>query len=142
MMIEATFKSLDIPGAALGQARAFQPDDPADFGLAITASIGPKNDIGEELFVFLVCTPTWLAREVEQTSHVWGRHLLIVSRWDLGLVESAIERLCAAATGDDWSSLTAKIGRYGHWEFEDYNDLPFDPNSSSRSSDIVSVGAG
>lgn len=140
-MIKATLKSLDIPGAAPGQAQAFQPGDPTHFGLAITASIGPEHDIGQELFVFFVCTPSWLACEVEQSTHIWGRHLLVVSRWDLGLVESSIRRLCTLATGNDWASLASKISRYARWEFEDYNEWPFDPNAPSRSADLARVGA-
>jgi immunity protein 8 of polymorphic toxin system len=36
------------------------------------------------------------------------------------IVERAIKDVVGRAEGADWHSVVSKIGRYGHWEFEDY----------------------
>jgi len=48
--------------------------------------------------------------------------LLIVPRFDWDLVEEAIRAICDQARGETWEEVASMIGRYGLWEFEDYQD--------------------
>ncbi len=43
--------------------REFLPEDVEHFKLVVTASIGPAGEEGEELFHFVVCSPSWVAGE-------------------------------------------------------------------------------
>ena len=98
------------------------PPNPDSFGYLISAGIGPAGEPGEDTFDFEVCSPRWLADHPPVEGYRWGRHLLILPRWDYALLVHAITRLCDAAHGPDWPTVAARIGRYGHWEFEDYDE--------------------
>jgi hypothetical protein len=99
---------------------AFRPIDPESFGLFVRALVGPNAGEGEESFDFTVCTPLWLDAQDFEKGFTWGRHHLLVKRWDLATVERAIRDICDHAEGPDWPAVAGRIGRYGHWEFEDY----------------------
>ena len=90
------------------------------FGIAIIASIGSGDISGADQFTFVVCTPKWLAAQLEAQPYMLGRHYIIVPRYDWDTIKRALTDICAAAPGDDWESITAFLARYGHWEFEDY----------------------
>jgi hypothetical protein len=118
--MRAELRSLDTADAEGGELRAFRPEDGEHFTLAVTASIGPKNGRGEELFQFTVCSPSWLAAERLPKGFAFQRHTLLLDRWDPELVERAIGDLCRRTEGENWHEIAVKLARYGHWEFEDY----------------------
>lgn len=119
-MTRAALRSLHSPDAPdLG---TYAPADPSRFAILVQALIGPEGEPGEESFDFVVCTPSWLAAQLEHRPYVPGRHHLFVSRYDVGLIERAVRELCAAASAPDWESVAAYLGRYGKWEFEDYTE--------------------
>jgi phytoene dehydrogenase-like protein len=96
---------------------------PDDFGIWLTALIGPDGDVGEEVFGVTACSPQWLARTTV-TENTKGfefvRHRLVVSRWDPDLLRRAIGDLCRHTSGSDWPEVAAKLSHYLAWEFEDY----------------------
>ena len=49
-----------------------------------------------------------------------GRHWLFVRRYDWPAIQEYILDKVRQATGDTWHEIALKIGRTGHWEFEDY----------------------
>jgi hypothetical protein len=100
------------------------PEDPEDFEVLIQAAIAPPDQPGGEWFDFLVCTPAWLAKEAVAESYLWGRHRIIVPRWDLNLVLGAIQDLCASAPGPDWATTSAYLSRFGMWEYERFRHAP------------------
>ena len=100
------------------------PEDPEDCWIIVMADIGLEGSPGADEFTFYVCTPKRLSKVVQHEGFQFGRHLLIVERFDWDTVERAIARICEEATGDTWEQVAKKIGRYGQWEFEDYQEEP------------------
>jgi len=96
------------------------PADPENACLWVRAMVGPRGGPGEESFDIGVCTPKWLADRCQQEGFVVGRHYLVVSRYDAVYVQKLITKLIEKCAGDSWTEVGQKVGRIGHWEFEDY----------------------
>lgn len=119
-------KGIDIAGSYLSDS---VPDDLKCFSLYLTAMIGLSDQEGGSLYVLRVCTPEWLKRSMQsnsESSAFWGRHLLIVDSFDAGKIESLIqdklEELSQGFSGYDANQLAKIVGRFAHWEFEDYKE--------------------
>lgn len=100
----------------------YLPADPLDDGQWIRLLIGLKDGPGEESFDVLVCTPRWLAREIERDGMQLVRHALVMDRFDL---RRAIERLhheVGVASGSTWQQVLLSLVQIGRWEFADYHD--------------------
>jgi hypothetical protein len=117
-MIQASLRRLHSPNVF--DLKNYAPQEGEPVGLLIQAMIGPHNGSGEESFDFVVCTPEWLASQMPESGYTFGRHHLVVRRYDYATIWSAIEDLCNQATGQNWHSVAAFLNRYGKWEFEDY----------------------
>lgn len=117
--MKATVRHLHSPDADL---ETFSPEDPEDVGLLVQVIAGPADGPGEESFDIVVCTPAWLDRQVRRSGPLLGRHHLVVARWDGDEVRRFVTRLVEAEHAADWPALAERLGRYGHWEFEDYQD--------------------
>ena len=96
------------------------PEDPLDCWVPVEADMGVRGEPGTDSFTFYVCTPIRLARTLGKMPHQFGRHLLIVERFDWSVLDTAIRQLIGDLSADTWNELASKIGRYGLWEFEDY----------------------
>lgn len=90
------------------------------FCITLRALIGPKGSSGEESFDFEVCSPAWLAADVERENVVSGRFYLFMAEFDYEAVEQYVAKRIAQATGSDWAEVAAKLARWSRWEFEDY----------------------
>lgn len=111
-------KRLHSPDAL--DLRSFSPTDPTCFSFLLQAMFGPDGTEGEESFDILVCTPAWLAREVERREMVHGRHYLIVRKFDLEQIRSFLISYANKCTAKTWAEAAIKLSRLGKWEFEDY----------------------
>ena len=109
----AELKSLHSPDLPQGQ----EPADPSDAAVLFEASIGPKDQQGEEIFTFVAITPRALARDHGDR---WGRGYLIVSQVSWGAVEAAVRKLLSHCSGETWSHVAEGLNREMHWEFEAY----------------------
>lgn len=109
------FHSPDIP-----DLESFSPADPTSFSFLLQAMFGPRESEGEESFDIVVCTPRWLAREVERKGMVEGRHHLVVSKFDLPQIRSFLALYAKTCAGKTWQEAAMKLSRLGKWEFEDY----------------------
>jgi hypothetical protein len=118
-MIRAHLLHLHSPDAF--DLSTFAPEDPTNVGILVQAMIGPEGQEGAESFDFLVCTPNWLQAQISRDGARMGRHHLIVDAYDFGVVEESIRAICDRAAGPDWQSVASYLGRYGKWEFEDYD---------------------
>ena len=107
--------SIDLPD---GPPRL--PEDPSDCWIVVQADIGPVGTDGADTFTFYVCTLKRLQRALKSEAWQFGRHSLIVERFDWDIVESAIRRMVDDQEAADWDALAAKLGQYGQWEFADY----------------------
>jgi hypothetical protein len=69
---------------------------------------------------FPVCSPSWVAEQPLEKGFGFQRHVLLLSRWDGGLVHRAIGDLCRRTEGATWNEVAVKLSRFGQWEFENY----------------------
>jgi hypothetical protein len=99
---------------------SFSPADPTCFSFLLHAMFGPKDGDGEESFDVLICTPGWLAGEVERSGVVNGRHHLIVRTFDIEQIRSFLVGYASTCTGRTWQEVAGKLSRLGKWEFEDF----------------------
>ena len=102
--------------------RTYAPGD--SFCITLRALIGPSGQPGEESFDFEICSPLWLAVEVERDVVVSGRFRLVMARFDYDAVERYVAKRIAQATGADWDEVATKLARWSRWEFEDYSSSP------------------
>ncbi|AYM81031.1 hypothetical protein G6L67_07635 [Agrobacterium tumefaciens] len=98
----------------------YWPDREDDFGFYVQATIGPEGENVGDVFGFQVCTPKWISKRLEVEGMIFARHMLIVAEYDYRAVFKRISDLCQKTTGSDWQDIAIKLGRYGYWEFEDY----------------------
>jgi hypothetical protein len=102
----------------------FSPSNREHFAVNVTASIGGSDGPGQDLFRFVVCSPSWMENEVSGGEYYWLRDYLLITRWDFDLVAKAVTKLCTSIEESDWRGVTEKLSRYMRWEFEDYRPHP------------------
>ena len=101
----------------------FVPPESECFGFLLQVFIGPLGVDAEESFDIVVSTPIWLAKKVGEFGSLWGRHHLIVGRYDFEAIRVEIERCVAECEGADWGEVALRLSRRGKWEFEDYQEF-------------------
>ncbi len=116
--IKPILKRLHSPDAL--DLESFSPADPSSFSFLLQAMFGPEGSEGEESFDILICTPRWLASEVERKGLVDGRHHLVVSKFDLAQIRSFLLAYAKSCASQTWPEAATKLSRLGKWEFEDY----------------------
>ena len=117
-MIYPTLKSVSSPD--ISDLLIYIPDIPDDFGFALDLYVGPKEQDGIESFNVIVCTPKWLTHHHNYDDIIVGRHHLILFEYDYQRLIQRIEKFLQQCSGENWAEVAAKVGRLGHWEFEDY----------------------
>jgi hypothetical protein len=91
-----------------------------DWAILVQILAAPQGSPGEESFDMTVCSPTWLARRVQDEHIVDGRHHLVIAEYDYGQLLDYISKYVASCEGTTWQDVATKLGRLGRWEFEDY----------------------
>ncbi|WZO43478.1 immunity 8 family protein [Microbacterium sp. LWO13-1.2] len=94
--------------------------DPSDDGQWIRLLIGPDIGPGEESFDILVCTPRWLARRVEESGPILGRHMLVMSSLNLSEAVRVLRTAAESVSGEMWRDVVFELAQIGFWEFQDY----------------------
>ena len=97
--------------------------DPAEFSLLARMIVGPADTPGEESFDVTVCSPEWLTQACRRVGGIYNpRHHLVVNVDDFD--KRALEWWLAARVQEvepqSWPEIGERLGRLGHWEFEDY----------------------
>jgi hypothetical protein len=100
-------------------------DEP--FIVLFQAEFGVEGEVGQDTFNFTICNPQWISAHIGDGILV-GRHYLIVAKFDLDEIVRFLERTGKECTGADWTEVATKLARFGHWEFEDYQEAP-DPRA-------------
>lgn len=118
--MKAIVKNIDL-GSHIGFDE-YCPEEDECFGLRLTVHVGPNDEEGVHLYQILVCTPEWIEKEYHHAGAVWGRHMLIVFRYDRERIKREIERYVEGCTGKDFGEIAQKVARIGAWEFEDYKN--------------------
>lgn len=108
--------SADAPG---GEPGRYAPADPENCCLWLMAFVGIEGEPGHDTYQLGVCTPLWLAGEGLARGYTWGRSLLIVPRWDHGVVVRAIETLLGDLAGPDWATVAERLSRFAWAESDD-----------------------
>ena len=113
-------KLLALHSPDLKDLKKGQLSAPTHFCLYIQAFIGPEGQRGEESFDILVCTPSWIAKEIAEQGYIWGRHRLVVSEYDYDLIWNAISEICSKTEAADWSAVAGALNHFGAWEFSEF----------------------
>jgi Immunity protein 8 len=90
------------------------------FRILLQVFIGPVGGKGEDSFDITVCSLDYLSSVVLEAGIIDGRHHLILHSFDREKIESYITKRVASLESGSWEDLAPKLGRLGHWEFEDY----------------------
>lgn len=98
----------------------YQPGDPTNVGFLLQLFVGPSDGQGEESFDVVVCTPKWLQEQVMREGAIFGRHHLVVDRYDVDFIKQTLIDAVNSQKGADWPTLALKLATIGRWEFEDY----------------------
>jgi hypothetical protein len=106
--------------------KAFEPDEPGDFGVSFYAEFGPLGHVGGDTFTFLACSPTWMQRGFEKGTFPgssFARGMIILFEYDCAEIERLLERLAARCSGATWDDIAAQLNRFGQWEFDEYQGV-------------------
>ncbi len=101
---------------------SYWPADEESFSFMLSVIVGPKSELTEESFDIVVCTPKWFLDKYDVNEMILGRHKLIVFKFDMEKILSRIKRVFDGCSGNNWNEIALKLSRYGHWEFEDYQE--------------------
>jgi hypothetical protein len=117
--VRAVLKSLD-----LDPDPSTLPDDPSEFALLARLIVGPLDTPGEESFDVTVCSPEWLAKTCREVGGIYNarRHLVVsLDDFDVRALRAWLTALVQEVEADTWPEIGERLGRLGHWEFEDYH---------------------
>jgi Immunity protein 8 len=98
------------------------------FCVDVWVLVGPEDGPGEESFEILVCNPSYLADQLREDSVMSGRHHLFVNYFNRNMIEEYLRRSIERIEGATWVDVAERVGRIGHWEFEDYVPAPSPDN--------------
>ena len=118
-MITAKLKRLFNPGIA--DLDAYSPESEDHFSISVWLDVSEEGSEAADMFVLTVCSASWLAKRCKAEGPIWGRHHLIVARFDMKVIREMLEVTLAACTGDTWPEVASKVGRIAASEFEDYS---------------------
>ncbi|MCY1399161.1 Immunity protein 8 [compost metagenome] len=79
------------------------------FFLNLRLSIGIEDADGADDFELVLCTPTWLERNVWEP--LWGRHFLIVRDFNCQSIFELVSKKISQCDGDSWLDVGGKLAR-------------------------------
>ena len=82
--MHAVLRQLDSVDLGANSLDSYVPPNPDDFGILLSAHVGPSDQEGEELFYVTVCSPTWLASNAMRArskGFTFVRDTLVVDAW-------------------------------------------------------------
>ncbi|CAM1364746.1 conserved hypothetical protein [Tenacibaculum litoreum] len=119
-----TMHSADL--TMLGKSfEEYKPKEKDLFGFNFSLEVGPLNGRGQEVFDFLVASPRYLTEHYHHQSGkkaIFGRHIIIMFEYDFNELYTLVNKYIEKLDEPNWNDLAIKIGRIGHWEFEDYQE--------------------
>jgi hypothetical protein len=92
-----------------------------EFAIPVRLLIGAEGMQGEESFDIVLCNASWLHRQVDNYGPYDARYHIVIAEYDWPMIERFLYRKIESCMGDTWSTLAERLGRFGHWEFEDYD---------------------
>lgn len=97
---------------------------PDSFCVHVRVLVGPADGPGEESFDVLVCHPSYLSEQLGDEDVIAGRHYLFTRRLNKSLTENYLRKYIEGIDQPTWEQIAERVGRIGHWEFEDYALAP------------------
>lgn len=90
------------------------PPDPADCAVRFDVRLAPRDepDVPAETYGFIVVTPPQLR---QLTAPTWGRGLLVVQRFDWGVVVQAVAQFLVQCARPTWDEVRTELRRELHW---------------------------
>jgi hypothetical protein len=101
---------------------AYAPEDPESFAINLNITVGEQDAPGGHVFSMTVCTPLWLARNMDLDEILPGRHYLFVRRYDIDEIDRFIREYVEDEEFETWDEAASYVGRLAKWEFEDYDE--------------------
>lgn len=105
-----------IPSPDVFDLQKFVPPTAA-YSFLAESRVGSSDGPGEDSFDVIVCSPEWLR---DQPGPILGLHHIILPTYDYSSLVQFVEAYLSICGGADWQEVASKVGRLGHWEFEDY----------------------
>ncbi|MCC3381255.1 Imm8 family immunity protein [Paenibacillus farraposensis] len=94
-------------------------DDIEDFAVDVQIDIGPYNSEGADTFSFRVISPKRLEQYLDGNNVEIGRGIFIMKDYNIGAIQSQVNRLLDKCRGDSWIEVAILLSRYFHWEYEE-----------------------
>ena len=94
------------------------PADETNFFVTLRIRIGEEGGVSADDFFLSVCTPEWLEQNIWKSR--WGRHTLIVKRYNQEAILADISSYVEQCVDTGWEAIATKLARMFAWEFEDY----------------------
>lgn len=110
-MIKPELKSINVTLEEWGETEQ-------DFWIVVEIGIGPRNEIGDELFTVNVASVKRLQKSIESNGIEIGRGLLIMDDFNINLVERTMEQLLRSCERPSWNEVVLAFCRYAFWEYE------------------------
>jgi Immunity protein 8 len=85
--------------------------------------VGPPDGPGEKSFDITICTPEWLAEACRTGGGIYnpGHHLVVnLDTFDRRALHAWLAARVQEIEAETWAHVGERLGRLGHWEFEDY----------------------
>jgi hypothetical protein len=95
------------------------PADPTHCIVLIEADIGLKDEVGADIFSFVVVTPSALA---DLELPLWGRGYLVVKRFSWQIIETTLAKLLLQVRGDSWDEVSTRLSKELFYEFDNYKE--------------------
>ena len=113
-------KLKDIHSPDISDLKTYKPPQEDNFCFLLQALTGPDDELGDETFDIIVCTPKWLIENHKHDRVVFLRHYMLVFKYNYTNIINALKEKIETLNENSWNDLALKISRIGYWEFEDY----------------------
>ena len=119
--VHAVVRSMFSPDPGADPLDQYRPPSTDLFEVFIEFEIGSSETEGSDLFGLTVCSPRSLVeRQRRPKGYEFQHAVLVMDRWDAGLIERAVSGLCQQTSGSDWHSIAESLSRFMAWEFADH----------------------
>lgn len=110
-----SIKKIDVSGDLL---KHYRPEDPDRFSVWITATIGPDDSQGGDLFQFLVSARAGFKKEIANGAEK-QQYVVVVETYDADMIQEELQRIVKECEGDTWMVSARNLTKFGRWEFDE-----------------------
>jgi len=116
--MKAELKSLDLSSSIAFED--YQPENTLNFGIYVTATIGPLGEPGGDLFQILACSRIWFNHRTSSGLLSDCRRFEFDGPYNYAAVVQQIKDFVADCEGGSWDELAKQLSTKALWEFENY----------------------